>query len=82
MTRFSRAKLVLKNPGEKLIEILEALRLRLENSGVERTYGLKEALGGDCSFYRKSLDLFLERDFDDIKELLEAALQEYGRQAR
>jgi hypothetical protein len=65
----------MNTPGEDLIDYLEDLRLnlnslreRLEKSGVERTKGLRDAMGNDCKFYRKSLGLFLERDYLDIKQ--------------
>jgi hypothetical protein len=51
---------------------LQALKYRLENSGLERTVGLLENLGDDCSFYRKSLDIFLRRDFSDIHKIINA----------
>lgn len=61
-------------PGEELIKLLETLRLRINDSGVERTNGLLQALGDDCSYYRKSLDMFLDRDHDELKSLLTQAL--------
>lgn len=64
-------------PGEELIDSLDNLRRhlnecreRLGSSGVERTRGLREAMGRDCNFHRKSLDLFLDRDYDDLKDLV------------
>lgn len=65
-----------KQPGERLIRTLEDLRLRLNISGVERTQGLRDAMGSDCTYYRKSLDFFLVRDVDDLQSLLTAAVKE------
>ena len=66
-------------PGEELIIALDKLRERLSSSGVERTAGLREAMGNDCSFYRKSLDIFLSRDYDDLLLLLNQAQLELSK---
>jgi len=62
--------------GEQLINQLDTLRTelnrfaeKLESSGVERTRGLRETMGRDCSFYRKSLDLFLRNDYTALRKL-------------
>jgi hypothetical protein len=75
----------MKYPGQELLELLNDIRLnikenesipilalkyRLENSGVERTLGLLNKLGDDCSYYRKSLDIFLRRDYNDIYKIV------------
>jgi hypothetical protein len=60
-------------PGQELIQILEQLRNTLNRSGVERTAGLLRELGDDCSYYRKSLDIFLRKDYDQIYNLLTQA---------
>ena len=60
-------------PGQELIQTLEKLRLRLNDSGVERTNGLLCKLGDDCSYYRKSLDIFLRKDLDEIEKLINRA---------
>ncbi len=69
-----------------LIDDLEELRKallsfsdRLEKSGVERTTGLKHAmlLGEDCPFYKKSRDIFLNRDYTDLKVLFLKVLKQY-----
>ena len=62
-------------PGQDLIIRLEELRNKLNRSGVERTAGLMRVLsdkpgGNDCSYYRKSLDIFLKKDYDQIHFLL------------
>lgn len=63
--------------GDHLISDLNELRRalsdaedRLKMSGVERTQGLKDNLGEDCVYYRKSLDLFLQNDYQDLKNLV------------
>lgn len=66
-------------PGQKLIEALERLRARLSTSGVERTAGLLEAMGDDCTYYRKSLDIFLTRDYDELEDLVDAVNTEFNR---
>jgi hypothetical protein len=66
-------------PGEKLILCLDKLRARLNSSGTERTAGLRKAMGDDCTFYRKSLDIFLNRDYDDIEALLSEAKAEFDK---
>lgn len=54
-------------PGWSLIAELDQLRLRLSDSGVERTQGLREAMGDDCEFFRRSLSKFLEKDYIDLR---------------
>jgi hypothetical protein len=55
------------SPGEQLIDKLETLRNRLNDSSVERTAGLAEALGRDCSFHKKSLKMFIDKDYEDLR---------------
>lgn len=62
--------LVTMFPGQELIQILDELRNRLNKSGVERTAGLLRELGNDCTYYRKSLDIFLRKDYDEVWGLL------------
>lgn len=57
---------------KELTNLLEQLRNRLNISGVERTVGLRDNMGNDCTFYSKSLDLFLRKDYIDLKGLVEA----------
>lgn len=59
-----------QTPGEQLIYLLEELRKRLSNSGVERTTGFRDNMGENCPYYRKSMSLFLERDYIDLKNLV------------
>ncbi len=67
-----------------LIDDLEALRKalltfsdRLEKSGVERTTGLKFNLGDDCPYYVKSKDIFLSKDYDQVRDLFLKCLAQY-----
>ncbi len=60
-------------PGEQLIESLFKLKEKLERSGVSRTYGLKEAMGVDCEYYWKSLNVFIHRDYKELKQLVDTA---------
>ena len=62
--------------GEKMILALEELRLAMNETGIERTAGLRTAMGENCSYYRKSLDIFLDEEFELILPLLRAALDE------
>ena len=69
-----------KLPGEELIDtlddarlLLNSLRERLEQSGVERTKGIREALGEDCKWYRKSLSMFLDKDYVELRDLIQTA---------
>jgi hypothetical protein len=64
-------------PGEDLVRILEVLRTRLNTSGVERTAGLRSAMGDDCTFYRKSLNILLNKDYEDLFGLVKEALREF-----
>jgi hypothetical protein len=67
-----------RTPGEDLIDhlntlrkTLNTLRERLEDSGVERTAGLRDAMGNDCRFFKKSVNIFLEKDYVDLKTLIQ-----------
>lgn len=59
-----------KMPGEVLLEELNKLRDRLIHSGVERTVGLRDHMGSDCIHYRKSMDLFLKKDYIELRDLI------------
>lgn len=70
--------------GDQLIDALDELRVklndtqdRLNNSGVERTRGLRKAMGRDCSHYKKSLDLFLRDDYMELKSMIESVLKKF-----
>jgi len=56
--------------GDQLLDMLELLRNRLNTSGLERTVGLRDNMGDNCEFYSKSLDLFLRKDYQDLKNLI------------
>ena len=55
---------------DKLRKLLNQLHDRLNASGVERTVGLKKALGAGCDYYKKSLHLFLEQDYEALRDLV------------
>jgi hypothetical protein len=66
-----------QTPGDDLIDQLDdlrqklnSLRERLEKSGVERTRGLRMSMGADCRFHRKSINLFIERDFLELRGMI------------
>ena len=56
--------------GEELVQELESLRQRLNNSRVEATNGLREAMGKDCTFFRMSMSKFINKDYLEIKDML------------
>jgi len=60
-------------PGEELIEALENLRSKLNRSGVQRTAGLREAMGLECDYYWKSLNVFIKRDYKELRSLVKLA---------
>jgi hypothetical protein len=64
-------------PGDELVRDLELLRQkmsklvdRLNQSGVERTFHLRRLLGANCHNYRKSMTLFVDGDFEDIRDMI------------
>lgn len=59
-----------------LLSSLNDLRNRLNISSVERTIGLRDAMGENCTYYRKSRNLFLEKDYQDLKRLTLEVLEE------
>ena len=70
----------MKTVADELIDQLDTLRLdlmslesRLASSGVERTKGLRDAMGEECRFYRRSMQVFLEKDYEDLKQKIENA---------
>ena len=60
-------------PGEQLVSLLEELRKKLIRSGVERTAGLYDKMGPECEFYWKSLNVFLKRDYTELRNLVNQA---------
>jgi hypothetical protein len=64
-------------PADELVRDLEMTRRlldklckRLEESGVERTFHLRRILGADCKNYRKSMALFVDEDFEQLREMV------------
>ena len=57
-------------PGEDLIRLLDDLRVSLDKSGIERTNGIRIGMGDNCEYYRKSLNIFLEKDYKKISSLI------------
>lgn len=60
-------------PGEALVLALDKLRDKLIRSGTQRTAGLFEAMGPECEYYWKSLNVFLKRDYSELRELVNQA---------
>ena len=58
-------------------KLLIDLSDRLETSGVERTKGLCNALGPSCTYYKKSLQLFLENDYEQLRDLVTKIKNEF-----
>lgn len=65
--------------GEKLIKELDELRRklsslseRLDRSGVERTNGLRDHMGADCPYFKKSMDIFLKKDYQELQDMIES----------
>lgn len=63
----------MSTPGEDLIAELDKLRTRLNNSGVERTQGLRNNLGKNCQYYKKSMDKFLHEDYIELRNFVNKA---------
>jgi len=42
---------------------------RLDNSGVERTFHMKRIMGSDCQLYQKSMNLFVDEDYEELRNL-------------
>jgi hypothetical protein len=62
-----------------LRKLLNDLHTTLNSSGVERTNGLKNALGSECQYYRKSLKLFFEQDYEKLRDLVTQCSQHFDR---
>jgi hypothetical protein len=62
---------------DDLRKSLSLLSDRLKASGVERTTGLRKNMGDDCAYYRKSKDLFLRRDYDEIYSLTKKVMEQF-----
>lgn len=60
-----------------LLDYLEDLRQCLDKAGIERTAGLKAAMGKDCAFYTKSKNIVLDQHWDKIKTEFLKSLEEF-----
>jgi hypothetical protein len=65
--------------GEQLIRELDELRrklfdlsTRLDSSGVERTHGLRATMGNDCPYFKKSMDIFMKKDYQELQIMIES----------
>jgi hypothetical protein len=74
-----------QSPGDELIDLLDDLRVNLNqlvqkcnDSGIERTKGLRDVMGEDCVYYKKSLALFIQKDYDELKNLVEACNKKFN----
>tara|TARA_Y100000310_G_C20537238_1_gene741443 strand:- start:471 stop:722 length:252 start_codon:yes stop_codon:yes gene_type:complete len=59
-----------------ILSSFSTLEKRLKNSGINRTIGLRQSMGDDCSYYQKSLKLFFRNDLVDLKHLLVKLVEE------
>ena len=59
-----------------VLSSFSTLEKRLKNSGLNRTSGLLQSMGADCSYYQKSLKLFFRNDLVDLKHLLVKLVEE------
>lgn len=75
--KFSEKEPIMEFMQKDLLDHLNELRARMQRSGLERTSGLKQAMSDNCAYYRKSKDLLLKEDFDQIKDLFLICLEEY-----
>ena len=62
-----------------LRKLLNDLHVTLNQSGVERTHGLKNALGSECAYYQKSLRLFFAQDYDKLRDLITQCSAHFAR---
>ena len=65
--------------GEQLIKELDDLRRhlltlsdRLNNSGIERTQGLKDNMGLDCPYFKRSLNIFMKKDYEELRDMVQS----------
>lgn len=75
--KFSEKGATMAAMDKDLLDLLNDLHQALKSSGVERTAGLKEAMGADCAYYRKSKDLFVTNHFDKVRDIFLLTLEEY-----
>ena len=69
----------MESNGEQLIRELDELRRkllslsdRLNTSGVERTNGLHVNMGNDCPYFKRSMEIFLKKDYQDLQGMIES----------
>ena len=55
---------------EKLRKLLNILTSELNSSGVERTAHFLTYVGENCAYFKKSLELFLDEDYDRLKSVI------------
>jgi hypothetical protein len=74
----------MKTLGDDLVDALDNLRVKLNEtqdllnkSGVERTRGLRDIMGKECSHYRKSLDMFIRDDYMELKSMVESLVVKF-----
>jgi hypothetical protein len=70
--------------GDLLIQELELLRQylltlsdRLNKSGIERTHYMRGHKGADCGYFKKSMDLFLDFDYDEVRTLINTVYERF-----
>jgi len=54
----------------RIISTFSSLESRIEKSGFHRTLGLRDHMGEDCPYFRKSLSLFSRKDLKDLHSIL------------
>lgn len=62
---------------EMLRRKLEKMRDRLEDSGVERTFHMKRIMGSDCQLYQKSMNLFVDEDYEELRDLTSSIWEQF-----
>ena len=60
---------------DKFLNALNELRVRLNNSGVERAVGVGKAMGKKCDYYTKAVRSVRNRDLSDINRLLKEVME-------
>lgn len=55
---------------EKLRTFLNKLTSELNSSGVERTAHFLNYVGTDCAYFKKSIEFFLEEDYDKLRDTI------------
>jgi hypothetical protein len=60
-----------------LLDILNDFRIVLGSTCLERTAGLKDAMGENCQYYRRSKDIFISKEYDLVKNRFLQCLEEF-----